>query len=447
MLLRLVIPYIAVFTVSGCAISNNSSVDSTTVEWRQAPLWVKQRIQNQWWKQYRDPELNRDISTAFRNNPDLATIAARFERANAIAVQAKAAGKPHVNLGLGYREGRKKNIDFGPYDLAPYESNAQLSWEIDLSGKLEAATKAAEAHRNSAFWEIHAAKLQLATKIAATRFQIYKLNAEINILARSTAASADIIKQIKSRTNVGISSVTELHRQEADHLEFTRQKIEVERLRSLAFTQLQYLVGGSIPHKTMRSTLPEIQSPKKSSLQNLLSANPSLLAANAKLRSAFQLEKSARLNLLPSLTFQAGTQGTQPNLSDRYKVWLASIGPKLDIPVYDPTRLAQLKTRRTEAKIASSQYRQSILKIIEEVESSDTNYSNRQHQLNVITSEIEARQEVKSNTREQYNNGLISQIDYLDTERRLLESQRSELTLRYLLLLDQLLLTKALGGS
>jgi len=415
--------------------------------WRQIPKWAAARIQQSWWRQYGDTDLNRDVTAAFANNPDLAVIAARLELAEAQVSKTRAASLPSLNLGLGRRDGRKQDVDFGPYNLAPWEGGGQLSWEVDLSGRLRAATRSAKSARDAAFWEVHAARLQLASRIAATRFNVYRFNAELSLLQESTRASQETVNTLKARADAGIIASTAHHRQQAEHEKFKRQLIDVKRMRDLAVVQLRSLTGGGSVSGTSRRHLPTAKNPSPRPINQLLKANPTLLAAEAKVRSAFQLEKAAKLDLLPSFRIDASATGAGSSLSGRYKTWQNRVGASLDIPIYDPYRLANIKVRRAEGKAAAAQYRSAVLLVLEELDRAQINLRSRRQQLQVSQREVSELTETRRHAAAQFKAGITSQIEYLDTERRWLEAKRGEVALRQLLLNDHINLIKALGGS
>ncbi len=433
--------------LAGCATSPVDPLGSDNKAWRQIPAWASARMQQRWWVQYGDADLNRDVAAAFANNPDLAVIAARFERADAQVAQARAAGLPSLNLGIGYREGRQQELDLGPYNLAPWQGGGQFSWELDLSGRLRAATRSAKAARDAAFWDLHAARLQMASRIAATRFNLYRFNAEMAFLEESTRASQETVSTLKSRADAGIIAGTDYHRQLAEHEKFKRLRVDVKRLRDIAVVQLRALTGGGAVSGTTRRDIPSPRNLSSLSLAQLLKANPTLLAAEARVRSTFQLEKSARLDLLPSFRLNASATGAGNSLTGRYKVWQHQVGPALDIPIYDPVRLARIKVRRAEGKAAAAQYRSAVLLVLEEVERAQVNWRSRRQQLQMAQREIASLGKTRADAAARFKAGITSQIEYLDAERRWLETKRAEAALQQLLVNDHINLIKALGGA
>lgn len=437
---------IAVTSLAVVLLASCSSSLGPVAQSPQAEL-AQKRANVSWWRQFNDPSLTQDISSAFANNPQLREIALRIERADAAVAKARASQQPHLNLGFGYEDGRSQEVDFGPYDLAPWRSRAGLSWEIDITGKLRAAQKSAAANRDAAIWDLQAAHLLFASRVASTRMNIYRFNNEIQTTARSLAASQSTLASLIDRSRAGLVADSLLDKQRAEIDRTKRMKLELERLRDLAIVQLRTLRGGNTPNKTTKSTFPADLSFSARPLNQLIASHPSVLAAEARVRSAFELQNSASLDLLPSFQINLLASGGQKSLSDRFQVWTAQAGPSLNIPLYDPSRLATLSARRAEAKIAATKYRQTILTVLKEIDSARINLASRRSQLTAAKRETKALANSRKNAREQFDAGLTSQIEYLDFERQWLEAKRSEALLHQAMLEAQINLLISTGGG
>jgi multidrug efflux system outer membrane protein len=171
------------------------------------------------------------------------------------------------------------------------------------------------------------------------------------------------------------------------------------------------------------------------------------LATESRVRSAFEIERSSRLNLLPSFQVNLLASGGQKSLADRFRIWTAQIGPSLDIPIYDPARVAALKVNQAKAKIAAAKYRETVLKILAEIDTARINFNSRSAQLATAKRETLALARSRKNAREQFDAGLTSQIEYLDTERQWLAAKLSQAALQQEMLTAQINLIKATGGA
>ncbi|YCM44647.1 TolC family protein [Verrucomicrobiaceae bacterium 227] len=400
-----------------------------------------------WWRELGDPALNNDIQSAFSKNPDLKGVALRIDQAEAAVANARAAMLPGLNLGFGYGEGRKQEADFGPYSLAPWETSGGLSWEIDVTGKLRAAKRATEANSGAAFWDYQSARLLLSSRIAATRLNLYRFNAEIASLTESLEASQETLSTLTERNNAGLITNSAVSNQRAENEKLKRLQLDLIRLRDLTIVQLRTLRGGSQPGNPTKASFPSFSTSSSKPLDQILALHPSLLAAEAKVRSAFEMENVARLNLLPSLKFNALASGRTPSLTDRYRTWVATVGPSLDIPIYDPARLAALKSRKALSSTAAAGYQATVLQVLAEIDSASINLRSHQAQLNTVQREVSEIKITRDFAREQFEAGLTSQIEYLDAERRWLEAKRSAITLRQATLNSRLDMIKATGGG
>jgi len=106
-----------------------------------------------WWRLYRDPALDAVIAEALANNRDLRAASAHWQEARALLGKARAQRLPATTLSAGVGEGSTlqdqittawlggNSIRTGPrYDLG-----GDVSWELDLTGRLKAQMRAARA--------------------------------------------------------------------------------------------------------------------------------------------------------------------------------------------------------------------------------------------------------------------------------------------------------------
>ncbi|MEE3180110.1 MAG: TolC family protein, partial [Verrucomicrobiota bacterium] len=291
-------------------------------KWRHAPSWASASLRQDWWKSFRDSRLNSHLATALAHNPGLRVLSTRLERARAQTGQARAAAWPSINLssGLVFGNEQTRMTRFSPTDLEPWASTGSVSWELDLFGRLHAGTRSAREAEQAAFWDLHAGRLLVVTRVADAHFRTLRLNEERSLIADSIAANRKIVEVRRERRKAGLLSDTELLRHEAEHESLTRSLLDLDRLRGLAHLQLETLCGGSSLPRTS-SHLAAVRTPAlpMRTTSAVMTRRPDLLAAESRVRSAFQLEESARLHLLPSLTLGAGASGESASLLSGFR--------------------------------------------------------------------------------------------------------------------------------
>jgi len=407
----------------------------------------KHRASQPWWRQLNDAALNQDISAALSNNPSLQSVALRVNQAEAVVASEKAATLPRINLGFGYQEGRRREVDFGPYNLTPWQSQAGLSWEIDLSGKFKASKNAAVESRNAAVLDTYAARLMLASRIANVRMNLVRLNADIKNTNAILASQRRTLKNYTDRSEAGIIPDSSVYGEQAKLERIARSKQDLQRLRELTIVQLRSLRGGSQPSNTSSALFPKPKRLISQKLDTLLASHPSILAAEARVRAALQLEQSAKLDLLPSFQINLLASGEQQSLVERFKIWTVQAGPSLNIPIYDPVRIAKLKYKKSQAKIESAKFKEMVLKVLEEIDSARINLASNRGQLETAKRETKALLQSKSNSKEQLNAGVISEGEYFRAEQRHLNAERNEASLQQRYLTAYFNLIKATGGG
>lgn len=412
------------------------------------PAWAEGRIAPRWWEGYHDPELNNDITIAYDQSPDLQAVAARLEQADAQVQVAKAAAWPSLNLGYGFRFGRTKEVDFGPYNLAPWAGSANLKWELDIFHRLRRARESAEFNRRAVFWELAGAKLILFTRIAEARFRIYRFREEIEVLSEALDANNDILEILRDREKAGLISETEVHRMVAEDEKLTRAKDELIRLQLLAEVELDTLKGGAERDCDVKGRLPELPEIPCRSFSEMIGCHPSLLEGESRLRAAFRTEESARLNLLPSFTLQGSLMGASPHFFlDQYKSWQREVGPSLDIPIFDPARKSTLKARRAQTDEAVAEFRSALVRVVGDVDSSYYNLESRKRQYQSVIREVDALVQARKHVTVNFKAGLVSQVEVLESERSHLQAMRAKVVLQEAILTDHVALIRSLGGG
>ena len=131
----------AIAAFSGCATAPTRS-DAPDIALPRA--WTAQpgasaTAPHAWLKDFNEPQLQALVDEALAHNTDLHLAAARFSQSVAEARIAGAALMPSADLGLN--GARQKINTFGPQSTGGirfdnYSLNLNLSWEIDLWGRL-----------------------------------------------------------------------------------------------------------------------------------------------------------------------------------------------------------------------------------------------------------------------------------------------------------------------
>ena len=450
---RAVVAGIFAIALSGCmdlripAYQRPETPEKTTWAHVDHRVSAADTIDPRWWKAFDDPYLDALIEKAIAGNVDIKVLAARIRVAGAQIGEVRAGALPSADLGAG--------ADFEKSTHRPltktYNLAIQVNWEIDIWGKVAKSVEAqkAEFHASEADWR--AGYLTLVAGVSSTYFQILQFDDQIEEQQKTLDRNRQILAIFRSMYANGAVPQTEVMRQEAEINGLATVLIELHRSRDLAENALSTLVGVpagefTIPtgHLRERIKLPDV--PMGLPAQ-LLARRPDVVAAQYRVLESYDTIGSAKLAQLPtiSLTGRGGTAAFQ--LSDLMKAFTFSFMPSINLPMFDPGVKAHIKTTEAQSEVVQQQYRQTVFAAFEEVENTlvDLDAHKKQRieleaqnaRLRVVAAQIEA----------QLKEGLVSQLDVLESERSLAAAELALVTNHQQILTDTVTLYKAIGGG
>ena len=180
---------------------------------------------------------------------------------------------------------------------------------------------------------------------------------------------------------------------------------------------------------------------------DLLSRRPDIIASEYRVLAAYNLVGQARLAKLPSfsLTASAGTASTA--LADILQAWTFGLSRSITIPLFDPSIQATIKTSEANQRVAESEYRRTVIKAFEEVETTLNNVASRKAQRSLLLEQVDDLAVVQKQIEARLREGLATQLEIFEAERTLLSTRLELLSNKKDILSDTIQLYKALGGG
>lgn len=430
----------------GCASTTPPGPPGPPPAWTNAPA-AGTALNAAWWKGFGDPQLGALVQRAWTANPEIEIALYQVEAARANRFEAAANFLPKAGLSLGLREARESNRDTGfrPEDMKPWTAEGGISWELDLFGKRRAQWRAAHAGEAAAHARLRGIRLLIATEVCAARLEQNLLTREMELQSQQLKDELEATEFSRQLLEKGLIASDSHARRTSDMEDLRRRVTELKRLRENARLRLVRLVGGgTLPAPRAHGFgLPPMPTRVPAATWQ---KRPDLLAAEAEVRKAFAIQDSAQLNLLPTLSLGAGGELASSSPRDGYEVWMSSVGPKLDIPIWDPARIAQLKRRQAEAAGAAAHYRATSDRAVEEIESAYNDLGHHRHHLQSLEREAAAKRKAWRDAEAKYRAGLDSAIQRTDLGRSYANTAITATRMRIEALQAQLRLIRALGG-
>ncbi len=410
----------------------------------------QEQLPEQWWLTFEDQTLDSLISRALAGNFTLQTAWDRVDRAYAVARKAGAALVPQVDadIGLGTQRSRSNSRTDSSQS---YNLGLAASYEVDLWGRIDSITTAAELDAQASTEELQTAALTLSAQVAAAWFQLLEQRGQIEILGQQIRTNEKTLEIISLQFRTGQVGIADVLQQ--------RQVVETQK-GELALTsgraqvrqnQLAILLGISPTHFTQSTTdnldaLPPL--PATGLQSDLIENRPDVRAAWLKLQAADKRVAAAVADRFPRLSLTGRASTTSEEIEDLFDDWLASLAANLLTPIIDGgRRRAEVERTESVASEALHQYGQTVLDALLEVEDALTREEKQLEYLISVDRQLELAGQATERIRDRYLNGAEDYqrvLTSLISEQRL---QRTRLTAKRELFENRVNLCRALAGG
>lgn len=451
---------------TGCATAPENHVEQLPLE---VPVaWVESTtvsptgtpIQVGWLADFRSDALQNLAEHALTKNFDLQATAARLDIARAEAVIAGADLSPQVGLGF---DGSRQKISLGSRGLGnvgpasnifnSYGLTGNVSWELDVWGRLRDRKSAALGDVQVAEETLEGVRLSLVANVCLAYFDVVEAELQ-RVLAVETVESFQATESVITRRfENGTSQALDLRLIRSQLSGAHAARVNREQQLDVAMRNLKLLLGDYPDTEAALSfdDFPEITNGIPVGMPSeLLSRRPDLKAAERRLAAASVRVSEAKKALLPAISLTGSYGTTSDQLSDlldhSFSIW--SLAGNVVQPIFQGRRL-QAGVRRAEALAEQrvAEYGQATLTAFKEVEqalAAGTFLDERLEYLQVTAEELRA---AESLAWDQYQRGLTDIITVLDTQRRAFDAESAYLSAQEQRLTNRVQLYLALGGN
>jgi outer membrane protein, multidrug efflux system len=420
--------------------------------WRTAPEAPPAEVSATWWEAFDDPVLTGIVDTALVNNVDIALAVERVAEARGRFHLAQARTLPDVVGTAGGGRDRDINPGFGvPEYQNTYGGEISISYDLDLFGRLAAASDAARATLLSTEAAHDNVRLAVAATAASGYITLRALDARVAVLRATLATRAGSLKIIRRRAEAGYSSQLDLAQAEADY-QAAAELIPVSEL-AIAHQEdgLSVLLGAN-PRAIERGVeldqlaLPTVPAAMPSAL---LRRRPDIIAAEERVIAADHSLDSARAAFMPDVQLSAsrGLVGSSL-LAVSNPQWIFAIGGGMLAPIFDSGRLqAQQETVAAQRNQAAFAYRKAALIAFQEVEDELASVQRLNEEEETLVSHRDTLSRTLALATKRYRAGYSPYLDQLNAERDLLAVQLALVRSREDRLNALVGLYQALGGG
>ena len=451
--------FLLILLLAGCATSlpkvEAEKLPAVPAEFKEnwtiaAPAEAQPR--GEWWQAFSDPVLDALVQRAERNNASIQVAAARLARARALARLTDA--ERSLQVGAGASAQRLQGIVGGSSGPARslFATGGDLSYEVDLFGRLSRATDAAVLDAQAREGLLQSTRLLVQAEVAQTYLALRALDAERSLVGSTLSAYRETLSLTERRWRAGDVAELDVARSSAEVAETESEALALDRRRAELEHALAVLAGETpstfaVTADDWKTTLPVIPAGVPATV---LTRRPDVSAAQNTLAAAQARVGVAKAAWFPNVALTATGGYASPELSDLFK-WSSrawGIGALLSLPLLDGgRRKAGVQAAAADFDGAVARYREQVLVAFKDVE-------DQLAALRLLTEQAEAQaRAVASASRStalsdaRYRAGYVSRLDLLDAQRSELRNRRQALQVRSARYQSTVALVRALGGS
>jgi multidrug efflux pump len=412
----------------------------------------------EWWEIFGDTNLDSLETEALQANQELKAAVARVDQARATARIARGELLPALGFDPNYtRQRYSPNADpsFGNITANTFNTPLDLSYEVDLWGRVRRSFQSARADAQASLAEFYNVQLTLQTDVAQNYFALRSLDAEIATVAGTVDLWKEQVKLTQSRYNGGIGSdleiaqaQTQLATTQAEMAALAQRRDELEN--AIAILAGQDPTSFKLAGFTMPGWRPQLPQIPAGLPADLLQRRPDVAAAERQLASANAKIGVARAAFFPVLTL-TGSGGYLSGDVDSLFNWNSrtwSIGPSLSLPIFAGGRnRANYKHAWAAYDEVVANYRQQVLVAFGDVENSLSDIRHLADQDSAQEQAVKNARRAADLATDRYRSGIVSYIEVVDANRDALSAERANTQLVGQRLIASVQLIKALGGG
>jgi multidrug efflux system outer membrane protein len=409
-----------------------------------------------WWESYGDPVLSDLIRRAARENRDVRIAAQRVQAARAGETISRSFLMPSIGV-----NGRASDSNSG-YDAATRQilfdtksasAGLDVSWEVDLSGRLRAGARASAAEAVAAEDGARGVRLLVMTDVASNYFTLVGALRQLEAVRAIAAAQDETLRLVTARQRVGLATAFDVERAQTDASRAHAAIPPLETMAAVSRHRIAVLVGDqAVNAASIVPSTGELVAPvaRPGQPAELLERRPDLLALGAQLDAANARRQQAQAEWFPRLFLGGlfGSENVQLNGVSVGSARFASTAALLTMPIFNAGRTRSINDiAEAGQKEAVLRYEDGIVRALEDVENALVALREERQRSDDLQAAATSAEAAFGRAQSLYDRGQVDLLPLLDAQRARLAVRVGANDSRTQLLIDSVQLYKALGGG
>jgi len=404
-----------------------------------------------WEDIFTDPLLVNLINRALENNTNLRNAQLNVEVAQANLKGARLAYLPSLAIapnGAG--------ASFAGSDLSwSYTIPAQMSWEIDIFGKILNSKRGAKAALLQSEAYAQAVRSQIISAVATTYYSIAAVRNQLNLSRETSEIWKQTVQTMRDLKDAG-KGVTEaaVVQSNANYYSILASITDLEVSLDNLNNTMSLLVN-TLPQEWAVTDYVDLKVPeilRAGVPMAELAARPDVRAAEQSLATAYYATNSARAAFYPGLTITAngGFTNLLGSMVKNPGEWFYQLAGSLVAPIFSRGQnIARLQATKAQQKQALNNFEYTLMSASAEVSDALTVYEKSQEKSALLKEQVANLEKSVSYTNDLlvYSNGQTSYLEVLTAQQGLLSAQISQINTELARARSVINLYQALGGG
>jgi multidrug efflux system outer membrane protein len=432
---------LSALALAGCGLTpyQRPSVDVPQA-WRSEAQTDRSLVERPWGELFADAELNALVETALAQNRDLRIAAERIELARARYGIERSFLFPSVLADAAYTRQRQPaaGLDKNPTSSVTSIGVAVPTWEIDLWGRVRAATQVAYRDLLASTENRRAFEVSLVAEVSNAYLALLELDAQIETALRTVETRKESLRVVQSRFDGGIVSAADLMQAQSNLAVAERTVVLLQGQRLRAENGLSVLLGrnpGAIARARKLGDYPATPALPAGIPSQLLERRPDILAAEQQLIGSQANIDAARKAYFPAISLTGFLGFASPEIKELFEgdrfAW--SVTPAITAPIFTAGRLrSNVEAAQAQQRIALDQYLGTIQNAFREVDDALSLYDQSRKEREALERVVNANRERLRLADLRYRGGvtiylevLLAEQDLFDSELQLVQVTRS----------------------
>jgi NodT family efflux transporter outer membrane factor (OMF) lipoprotein len=396
------------------------------------------------------------VRRAARENRDVKMAAERLRAARSGVTVSRSFLMPSVGAvgsASDRRSGYGDAVKQGLPDTRSASASLDVSWEVDLSGRLRAGAAAASADALAAEHGVRGVRLLVISDVASNYFTLAGALRQLDTLHAISAAQDETLRLVQARQRAGLATSFDVERAQTDAESARAQIPPLETIAAVSRHRIAVLIGDQAFNAArVEPWRGDVVVPQARPGQpaTLLQRRPDVLALMAQLDAANARRQQAAAEWFPRLFLDAsfGRQNGELNSIGLGSARYTNVAGLLAMPIFNAGRTRALN------EVAESGQREALLRAedgmvraLEDVENSLVALTQQRRRTDSLQLAAASAEAALGRARSLYDRGQIDLLPLLDAQRARLSVSLSANDSSTQLLLDSVQLYKALGGG